>query len=74
MVQADGDDDDAHQYYKAAAVKLKNAIDHINAEKDSLEFVLTLGDIIDGNASLQKTVADLDVIASEFDRCVGSSA
>lgn len=68
-LQADGDRDNSHQYYKSAATKLKNAVQHINAEKDS-EFVLNLGDIIDGNASLEATVQDLETVASEFDKCV----
>lgn len=70
FLQADGHRDDSHQYYKSAAVKLKHAIEHINAAKDSLDFVLTLGDCIDGNCTLQATAQDLEVVASEFDRCV----
>ena len=72
-VQADGDRDNSHQYYKSAATKLGKAVKHINAEKDSLEFVLNLGDIIDGNASLEATVQDLEVVAAEFDKCVCSN-
>lgn len=68
--QPDGHRDSSHQYYKSSAVKLKRAIEHINAEKDSIEFVLNLGDIIDGNTSQQETTQDLEVIGAEFDRCV----
>ena len=69
-LQPDGHRDDSHQHYKASAVKLKHAIDHINAEKDNVEFVLNMGDIIDGNATQQATTEDLEVIGAEFDRCV----
>jgi len=58
---ADKNDDilpDAKKYYREALTKLSKCIDSFNEK--NLEFVVHLGDLIDGNINLEKTKIDLE--------------
>ncbi|KAJ7540272.1 hypothetical protein O6H91_10G007400 [Diphasiastrum complanatum] len=50
------------QRYREAPNKLQEAVNTFNSVKQDLLFALTLGDIIDGNTTLEKTRADFHVI------------
>jgi hypothetical protein len=56
------------RYYRNALVALGRAIDHFRAEK--VEFVLQLGDVIDGKCqhTAKGSVASMDAVMSEFHR------
>eukprot|EP00850_Spirogloea_muscicola_P017223 SM000146S00943 [mRNA] locus=s146:49108:51623:- [translate_table: standard] len=57
-----GDIEDREQRYREAPQKLATAIDHFNSASAELSFVLTLGDIIDGNKTEEKTQSDFEVV------------
>ncbi|CAK9194490.1 unnamed protein product [Sphagnum troendelagicum] len=66
-----GDKDDNHsegrvQRYREAPQKLDKAVETFNASKSSLLFVLTLGDIIDGNDTVERTSADFDIVLTSL--------
>lgn len=67
------DKDDGHtegrvQRYRQAAACLEAAVQHWQQHAADLAFVLTLGDIIDGNVTPEHTEADLQRVAGSFDR------
>lgn len=70
MVQDDGRTEGRVQRYRQAPACLEAAVDHWLQHSESLSFVLTLGDIIDGNVSPEKTDADLERVAGQIDRLV----
>lgn len=43
------------------------------ARRHELSFLLTLGDVIDGNATQQLSLEDLERVATVFDRLVGAT-
>ena len=45
-------------------------MDDWTAQRDELSFVLSLGDVIDGNATQQQSLDDLERVAAQFDRLV----
>lgn len=70
--------DDTHvegrtQRLRQSAGCLETAVAAFKLHAKELKFVLTLGDIIDGNVTEDKTSADFDVIASTFDPLVSTS-
>ncbi len=70
MVQDDGATEGRVQRYRQAPVCLDAAVAYWMQHATDLAFVLTLGDIIDGNVTPEKTDADLERVASKFDRLV----
>ena len=70
MVQDDGKSEGRVQRYRQAPACLEAAVDHWLQHAAELSFVLTLGDIIDGNVSPEKTDADLERVAGQIDRLV----
>lgn len=56
------------KYYRDAPVKLAAAVEHFNARARSLQCVLTLGDIIDGNTSEELTRADFQTVLAQLGR------
>ncbi|XP_024533152.1 manganese-dependent ADP-ribose/CDP-alcohol diphosphatase-like isoform X1 [Selaginella moellendorffii] len=71
-----GDKDDAEasegngriKRYREAPQKLSKAVMHFNSRRSELEFVLSLGDIIDGNVSPEKTTEDFETILAELQK------
>ncbi|KAL3701177.1 hypothetical protein R1sor_019199 [Riccia sorocarpa] len=51
------------QRYREAPGKLERAVKAFNTKKEDLRFVLTLGDIIDGNVTAEQTQADFNEVA-----------
>jgi hypothetical protein len=70
MVQDDGTTEGRVQRYRQAPACLDAAVDYWLQHATDLAFVLTLGDIIDGNVTPEKTDADLERVACKFDRLV----
>lgn len=58
------------QNLRQAASCLTAAVAEFSGCAAELSFVLTLGDIIDGNATPQQTAADFELIAAVFDQLV----
>lgn len=56
------------QRYREAPGKLEAAVKDFNKAKEQLSFVLTLGDIIDGNVTAEKTEADFEVILDKLSK------
>eukprot|EP00897_Mesotaenium_endlicherianum_P009859 jgi/Mesen1/8901/ME000537S08298 len=56
------------QRYREAPGKLAAAVAHFNGCRDQLSFVLTLGDIIDGNETDEKTECDFEVVMAELSK------
>jgi hypothetical protein len=56
--------------YATALIKAKEALDYFNAGQGRLQCILQLGDIMDGQETKEESVADLEAVASEFDRLV----
>ncbi|XP_024519797.1 manganese-dependent ADP-ribose/CDP-alcohol diphosphatase-like [Selaginella moellendorffii] len=54
--------------YREAAGKLAKAIAFFNLKKDELLFMLSLGDIVDGNTTKEKTMEDFDVVLAELQK------
>ena len=56
--------------YRAAPAKLSRAVDYFvkRFDEGALISVLSLGDAIDGNVDQQTTLADLERVATQFDR------
>ena len=72
MAQDDGKTEGRVQRYRQAPACLEAAVDHWLQHAADLSFVLTLGDIIDGNVTPAKTGADLERVAGQIDRLVSS--
>lgn len=70
MVQADGNVDNAVQQYSGSAAKLREAVETFNSNEGQVDFVLNLGDIIDGNATEELIHQDLEVVAKTFSSLV----
>jgi hypothetical protein len=66
--QANGAAEGRTQFYQSAPQKLRNAVSHFNSDA-GLACVLSLGDAIDGNTTLQQTMDELETVALEFDKC-----
>lgn len=62
------------QRFRQAPACLDAAVDRWLQHASDLSFVLTLGDIIDGNVTRERTEADLECVASMFDRLVSAVA
>eukprot|EP00891_Asterochloris_glomerata_P001963 jgi/Astpho2/1963/Aster-x0511 len=59
-----GSTEDRTQHYREAVQRLSAAVQHWNIHKDSLQFVLNLGDIIDGQDNPASTQADFDRVSA----------
>ncbi|KAG6543161.1 hypothetical protein Mapa_015410 [Marchantia paleacea] len=60
------DEEGRVQRYREATGKLEKAVKAFNANKQNLQFVLTLGDIIDGNVTVQQTESDFDEVLTRL--------
>ena len=69
-MQDDTHSDERTQYLRAALKQLGVAVDDWLSQRHNLSFLLTLGDVIDGNATQQQSIHDLDRVASVLDRLV----
>ncbi|GAQ84663.1 manganese-dependent ADP-ribose/CDP-alcohol diphosphatase [Klebsormidium nitens] len=56
------------QRYREAPGKFEEAVHYFNSRKDELLFLLTLGDIIDGNVTPEKTEEDFKVVLGVLDK------
>ena len=70
LLQEDSHSEDRTQYLRAAADKLELAVDEWLSQRHELSFLLTLGDVIDGNATLRQSIEDLERITTVLDRLV----
>lgn len=70
LLQDDGKTEGRVQRYRQAPRCLDAAVDHWLQHASELSFVLTLGDIVDGNGTPAQTEADLERVASMLDRLV----
>ena len=61
------------QRLRQTSACLQAALAAITEHADELTLVLTLGDIIDGNYTAERTAADFEKIASMFDPLVSRS-
>lgn len=64
LSQEAGSTEDRTQHYREAVQRLSAAVQHWNIHKDSLQFVLNLGDIIDGQDNPASTQADFDRVSA----------
>ncbi|KAL2650475.1 hypothetical protein R1flu_018603 [Riccia fluitans] len=54
------------QRYREAPGKLEKAVKAFNAKREDLRFMLTLGDIIDGNITAEQTEADFNEVTTRL--------